>query len=202
MSPEYNPYTTEGDPAYVTDAEKSAWLGREAVVRECMAAAGLEYLDWQWWQGGSPQPAGQSPDEAAAWSAALRGAGGVDDGCRAQGQRAAEDATAAGTPLTAPVPALPGPEVPTERENWLEFQAAVRTCMAEQGYEYRYWEYWNPAYDSTDGSAAMPTGLDDATRAAWNLAAFGTADPEGGAPNDGGGCWAIGLAESGYRTFD
>ncbi|WP_344311936.1 hypothetical protein [Agromyces terreus] len=84
MSPEYNPYTTQGDPAYVTDAEKSAWLGREAVVRTCMADAGFEYLDWQWWLGGSPQPAGQSPDDAAAWSTALRGDGSTS-GCRGAG---------------------------------------------------------------------------------------------------------------------
>jgi hypothetical protein len=202
MSPEYNPFTTEGDPAYVTDAEKSAWLGREAVVRACMADAGFEYLDWQWWLGGSPQPVGQSPDEAAAWAAALRGSGGVDDGCRAAGQRAAEEAAAAGTPLAGAVPPLPGAEVPTERENWLAFQAAVRSCMAEQGYEYRYWEYWNPAYDTPGGSAAMPPGLEGDARATWSLAAFGTADAVGGAPNDGGGCWADGLAQSGYRTFD
>ena len=202
MSPEYNPYTTPGDLAYVTDAEKSAWLGREAVVRSCMSDAGFEYLDWTWWLGGSPQPAGQSPDEAAAWSTALRGAGEAGGGCRARAQQAADDAAAAGTPLTAPLPTPPGPEVPTEREQWLEFQSTVRACMAELGHEYRYWEYWNPAYDSSGTPAAMPPGLSDEARAAWSLAAFGVADPVGGAPKASGGCWASGLAASGYRTFD
>ena len=198
MSPEYNPYTTVGDPAFVGDDEKSAWLGREAVVRSCMADAGFEYLDWQWWLGGSPQPVGLSADDAAAWSIALRGSPETDDGCRAQAQREAEAAEAAGTPLSAPVPAPPGPEVPTARENWLEFQSAVRSCMAEVGLDYGYWEYWNPAYDSPDGSPAMPSGLDDEQVAAWNLAAFGdTSDT-----NAGGGCWATGLGVSGYRTFD
>ncbi|GAA1960088.1 hypothetical protein GCM10009717_28530 [Agromyces allii] len=198
MSPDYNPYLVPGDPAFVSDDEKSAWLGREAVVRTCMADAGFEYLDWQWWLGGSPQPADLTADEALAWSNALRGSSTADDGCRAQAMTAAEAAEAAGTPLSAPVPAPPGPEVPTERENWLGFQAAVRSCMAELGLEYRYWEYWNPAYDSTDGSPARPTGLSDSANAEWNLAAFGdTSDT-----NAGGGCWATGLGSSGYRTFD
>lgn len=198
LSPEYNPYLTPGDPAFVSDEEKSAWLGREAVVRACMADAGFEYLDWQWWLGGSPQPAGLTADEAVAWSNALRGTPETDDGCRALAQREAEAAAAAGTPLSADVPAPPGPEVPTERENWLEFQSAVRTCMTELGFDYRYWEYWNPAFDSPEGSPAMPPGLGDDERAAWNLAAFGDAADT----NAGGGCWATGLGVSGYRTFD
>ncbi|ANJ28410.1 hypothetical protein [Agromyces aureus] len=198
LSPEYNPYLTPGDPAFVSDDEKAAWLGREAVVRSCMADAGFEYLDWQWWLGGSPQPAGLTADEATAWSNALRGSANADDGCRAQAMNAAAAAEAAGTPLSAPVPAAPAPDVPTERENWLEFQAAVRSCMAELGYEYRYWEYWNPAFDSPDGSPARPSGLSEMAKAQWNLAAFGdTTDT-----NAGGGCWATGLGSSGYRTFD
>ncbi|SFR90460.1 hypothetical protein SAMN05428970_3672 [Agromyces sp. CF514] len=198
MSPEYNPYLVPGDPAFVGDDEKSAWLGREAVVRSCMADAGYQYLDWQWWLGGSPQPDGLSADEAAAWSTALRGAPDSGDGCRAQAQRAAEDAAAAGTPLSAPVPPVPGPEVPTPREDWLAFQSEVRACMSDAGLEYRYWENWNPDYDSTEGSPAMPTGMDAAAIAAWNTAAFGDASDT----NAGGGCWATGLETSGYRTFD
>ncbi|MET4160122.1 hypothetical protein [Agromyces sp. PvR057] len=198
MSPEYNPYLTVGDPAYVDDDERSAWLGREAVVRSCMADAGFEYLDWQWWLGGSPEPVGLSGDETAAWSNALRGSPETGAGCRAQAQREAEAAVAAGTPLSAPVPPPPGPEVPTARENWLEFQAAVRSCMAELGLEYGYWENWNPAYDSSNGSPAMPSGLGEAEVGEWNLAAFG--DPSD--TNAGGGCWATGLGASGFRTFD
>ncbi|MFF2372280.1 hypothetical protein [Agromyces sp. NPDC058110] len=198
LSPEYNPYTTVGDPAYVTDDQKATWLGREAVVRTCMADAGFEYLDWQWWLGGSPQPADLSTDAAAAWTAALRGTPETDDGCQAQALRAAEEAEAAGTPLRADLPAPPGPEVPTERENWLAFQAAVRSCMADQGLEYRYWEYWNPAYDASGGSPAMPPGLTGDALTAWNLAAFGDTSNT----NAGGGCWASGLQTSGYRTFD
>ncbi|MWB99147.1 hypothetical protein [Agromyces seonyuensis] len=259
MSPEYNPYTTVGDPAYLTEGVRREWLGQEAVVRDCMSAAGFEYLPWQWWYGGSPLPTGLSADEEAAWYAAY--AGGAADGaatssafhaepvneseaeaeqgtdavpetaeppvteppvtptpeptpdptpdptptpdpggCRAVGQAAAEAAVAAGAPLAADLPAAPGPEVPTEREAWLAFQDEVRACMSSAGFEYRYWQYWNPAYTAPPGGilAAEPEGLDEATRAAWQAALYGAA---GSAPSEGGGCWASGMSSSGYRAF-
>ncbi|WP_395245145.1 hypothetical protein ACGGZK_04925 [Agromyces sp. MMS24-K17] len=201
MSPRYNPYVTPGDPAFVTDEAKRAWLGRQAVVRACMAEAGFSYLEWQWWFGGSPLPPNLDAAGEAAWMAALRGSGGADastGGCEAVAAQAAEEADAAGTPLDAPIP--PAPDGPTQREHWLEFQDAVRTCMSDAGYEYRYWEYWNPAYPATGGSPAMPTGLDDAQRAAWNTAAFGDA-AGGDGSTASGGCWTVGAQQAAWREW-
>ncbi|QEO14676.1 hypothetical protein FLP10_09840 [Agromyces intestinalis] len=203
MSPKYNPYTTPGDPAYVTDDAKSAWLGRQTVVRQCMTDAGFDYLDWLWWEGGSPMPQGLDADAEAAWMHALRGDGSQEGdwqsaGCEGAAWHAADEAAAAGAPLTAPVP--PPSTGPTPRERWLGFQDAVRACMTDAGYEYRYWEFWNPAYAGTDGPAAMPPGLDDAQRAAWTTAAFGSPDGSGGSL-DGGGCWTTGADATGYAEF-
>jgi hypothetical protein len=226
LSPEYNPYTTPGDPAYVPEEVRAEWLGRQAVIRQCMTAAGFEYLEWQWWEGGSPMPAGLSPEAEAAWLQALRGdAAGVaaetpetpqteapetptpspgtgpEGGCEQVGQEAAQDAEAGGAPLTEPIPAR-SPAAPTERETWLAFQDAVRACMRDQGYTYEYWEYWNPADQGVNGSPAMPAGLTDAERADWNTAAFGSPDASGAEqPIDGGGCWTTGAEAVDYREF-
>lgn len=200
MSPKYNPYTTAGDPSYLSEVERTEWLGTEVLVRECMAAAGFDYGDWQWWYGGSPQPGGQSDSEAAAWSLALRG-DSETNGCRGDAKRAAADAAEQGAPLSAPLPPAPGADVPTEREHWLEFQSAVRSCMAERGFEYVYWEYWNPIYDGGAAPAAMPPELEGDARAAWNVAAFGTADANTGGET-AGGCWGSGRGASGYTSFD
>lgn len=194
MSPAYNPYTTPGDPAYVDDDAKRAWLGQEAVVRACMAEAGFEYVEWQWWYGGSPVPDGLDAAGLEAWMRALRGG---DDGCEAVGARAAAEAEAAGTPLTADIP--PAPDGPTERQHWLEFQDAVRACMSSAGHEYRYWEYWNPAYSGADGALpAMPAGLAGDARAAWESALYGGAADGESATS---GCWAEGKAQAAYDSW-
>lgn len=222
LSPEYNPYTTPGDPAYVPEEVRAEWLGRQAVIRQCMTDAGFEYLEWQWWEGGSPMPAGLSPEAEAAWLQALRGdAAGVaseapdstetptpspdpglpEGGCEQVGQEAAQDAEAGGAPLTEQVPAR-SPAEPTERETWLAFQDAVRACMRDQGLAYEYWEYWNPADQGVNGSPAMPTGLTEAQRADWNTAAFGSPDASGAEQSlDGGGCWTAGAEAVDYREF-
>jgi hypothetical protein len=219
LSPEYNPYTTPGDPAYVPEEVRMEWLGRQAVIRQCMTDAGFEYLEWQWWEGGSPMPAGLSADAEAAWLQALRGdAAGVaaetpeatpaptppappEGGCEQAAQEAAQDAEADGAPLTEPIPARSS-SAPTERETWLAFQDAVRACMREQGLAYEYWEYWNPADQGVDGSPAMPPGLSDAQRADWATAAFGSPDASGAEqPIDGGGCWTTGAEAVDYREF-
>ncbi len=197
MSPEYNPYLVEGDPAYVTEDTRRQWLGQQEVVRQCMRDAGFEYLDWQWWEEGNPMPAGLSTGAQEAWFAAFRG----EAGCEAVGARVAQEASDAGTPLSEPLPEA-DPAAPTPRERWLAFQDAVRSCMADAGLEYRYWEYWNPAYPSTDGTPAMPEGLGDAERSNWNLTAFGSAeDPGAAVPTDGGGCWATGATAVDFRPF-
>ena len=73
MSAAYNPYTTPGDPQYVTDEDKVTWFALQDVIRSCMAEAGQAYLDFKWWEGGDPQPARQSQDEKIAWSTAMYG---------------------------------------------------------------------------------------------------------------------------------
>jgi hypothetical protein len=243
MSPAYNPYTTPGDPAFVTEAARMAWLGRQAVIRDCMGQAGFEYLEWQWWEGGTPMPAGLGAAAEAAWMAALRGDAPADapqaapsaetpsptaepgpdatpapepspgpdqtptaqprpaGGCEQVAADAAAAAEAAGSPLTAPLPPR-DPSAPTERERWLAFQDAVRACMAGVGQPYNYWEFWNPQYSLQNGSPAMPAGLTDQQRAAWNTAAFGSPDANASEqPLDGGGCWTTGANAVDYREF-
>lgn len=208
LSPEYNPYTTPGDPAFVPEADRAAWLGQQALIRHCMAEAGFEYLEWQWWEGGTPMPAGLGADAEAAWMAALRGpespdpaGGSAATGCEGAAHEQAEEAADAGTPVSAPLPPR-DPAAPTERERWLAFQDAVRSCMSGHGFVYEYWEYWNPADQGTDGPPAMPAGLSAEQRAAWNEAAFGTPDTSGAEqPLDGGGCWTTGARAVDYREF-
>jgi hypothetical protein len=208
LSPDYNPYITPGDPAFVPEEERAAWLGNQALIRQCMNEAGYEYLEWQWWEGGSPMPAGLDTTAEAAWMVALRGpepadpaAGWQGAGCEGAAQHASEEAADAGSPVTAPLPAR-DPAAPSERERWLEFQDAVRACMTGLGFTYEYWEYWNPADQSSDGSPAMPAGLNADQRAAWNTAAFGSPDSTGAEhPLDGGGCWTTGAEAVDYREF-
>lgn len=208
MSPAYNPYLDPANPAFVSEAERAQWLARQAVVRECMADAGFVYLEWRWWHGGSPMPWGLDEATAHAWMSAYRGTypehagqAWAEDGCSGAGRHAAAVAAAKGTPLHVD-PTEPPEGQPTERQRWLEFQAAVRTCMAHAGFEYRYWEYWNPAYRGDRGSPAMPEGLTDDETAAWEIAAYGHAGHPGGAPLTRGGCWSTGADETRYSTFD
>ncbi|WP_308797596.1 hypothetical protein [Agromyces silvae] len=208
LSPDYNPHLNPDDPAFIPEAERAAWLGQQDLIRQCMREAGHEYLDWQWWEGGSPMPAGFDAATEAAWMAALRGPEPVDPaagwqgrGCEGAAQHAADEGAQSGDPVTAPLPAR-DPAAPTERERWLAFQDAVRSCMAGQGFVYEYWEYWNPADQAADGSPAMPAGLNAEQRAAWNTAAFGSPDASGAEhPLDGGGCWTTGAQAVDYREF-
>lgn len=71
--PATNPYLDPASPQYVPEADRVAWLEGQQRVRECMTAAGYEYLDWQWWEGGSPKPAGLDESAATAWEFALQG---------------------------------------------------------------------------------------------------------------------------------
>jgi hypothetical protein len=208
LSPEYNPYLNPDDPAFIPEAERAAWLGRQELIRQCMNEAGHEYLEWQWWEGGSPMPEGLDAAAEAAWMAVLRGpepgdptAGTPSGGCEAAAQDAVDEAADTGDPVTAPLPPR-DPAAPTERERWLAFQEAVRSCMAAQGFGYDYWEYWNPADQTSGESPAMPAGLSDDQRAAWNVAAFGVPDATGAEhPLDGGGCWTTGAEAVDYREF-
>lgn len=178
MDPDYNPYLEPSDPEYVTPEERSEWLGQQVVIRECMADAGFEYLDWHWWLGENAQPTGLDFETSVLWTQALYGPdishpGG---GCADVGIAAAEAARAAGTPLSAPVPA-DDPSLTTERQTWLLFQDEIRECMAGAGHEYLYWEWWNPVYQSSNLGVepAMPAGLTEAQKADWRLALFGDA---------------------------
>ena len=63
-----------------TAEERRVWLAFQQIVRECMADAGQEYLDWEWWNPGPDtsnhfraMPSDLTADEAVAWEFALNG---------------------------------------------------------------------------------------------------------------------------------
>ncbi|MFB9308258.1 hypothetical protein BJY17_002277 [Agromyces hippuratus] len=190
---DYNPYLDPLSDQFVTPEARSEWLGKQVVIRECMADAGFDFLEWQWWLGGSPQPTGLDYETTILWSQALYGPDiyNPGGGCAEAGDKAEVEAREAGQPLGAPETPV-DPEAPTEREIWLEFQQRVRDCMAEAGHEYLYFEWWNP-----DGSEAQPLDLTEAERAEWTLALDGNA--AGGAAYrwEDAGCWGRAVHESG-----
>lgn len=61
--------------------KRREWLAFQQIVRECMSAAGHEYLYWEWWNPKAaaqsnrfpPMPADLTPAEHAAWTLALDG---------------------------------------------------------------------------------------------------------------------------------
>ena len=71
-----------------------------------------------------------------------------------------------------PTPMLRRPSA-AEREAWLRFQQVVRTCMADAGHEYLYWEWWSPGSDPSNRFPAMPDDLTPEEFAAWELALYG-----------------------------
>ncbi|MBM7832648.1 hypothetical protein JOE59_003353 [Agromyces cerinus] len=190
---DYNPYLDPLSDQFVTPEARSEWLGKQVVIRECMADAGFDFLEWQWWLGGSPQPTGLDYEATILWTKALYGPDiyNPGGGCAEAGDKAEAEARAAGQPLGAPETPV-DPEAATEREIWLEFQQRVRDCMAEAGHEYLYFEWWNP-----DGSEAQPLDLTEAERAEWTLALHGNA--AGGAAYrwEDAGCWGRAVHESG-----
>ncbi|MGW9631086.1 hypothetical protein ACWGST_10310 [Agromyces sp. NPDC055520] len=193
MAADYNPYLDPLNDQYVAPEARSEWLGKQLVIRDCMRAAGFEYLEWQWWLGGSPQPKGLDFETSVLWTQALYGpdAANPSAGCAGVGNAAEAEARAAGHPLGASEPAA-DPALPTERQNWLDFQQLVRECMAEAGHEYLYWEWWNPAAQS-----AEPAGLSDDERAAWRLALDGNAGGGAAYRWEDAGCWGRAVHESG-----
>ena len=76
-SVEANPDGTTPPPP---PEKRRQWLAFQQIVRDCMAAAGHEYLYWEWWNVKSaqsnrfpPMPADLTTDEFAAWELALYG---------------------------------------------------------------------------------------------------------------------------------
>lgn len=76
-SVEANPDGTTPPPP---PEKRRQWLAFQQIVRDCMAAAGHEYLYWEWWNVKSaqsnrfpPMPAELTTDEFAAWELALYG---------------------------------------------------------------------------------------------------------------------------------
>lgn len=189
--PEYNPYLDPLSDEYVTPEARSEWLGKQVVIRECMADAGYDFLEWQWWLGGSPQPTGLDFETSVLWTQALYGpdTNHPGGGCAEEGDKAEAEARAAGTPLGAAETPV-DPAAPTEREVWLEFQQLVRDCMAEAGQEYLYWEWWN-------GGQAQPLDLTESERAEWSLALNGNAGGGAAYRWEDAGCWGRAVHESG-----
>ena len=94
---------------------------------------------------------------------------------------------------TEPDTSVPGDGTLTPRESWLVQQQLVRECMAAEGQEYLYFEWWNPVYAPTDASnpspPGQPAGLTTAQIEAWSFALDG--DTGGGADYhwQDAGCW-------------
>ncbi|MEF3404530.1 hypothetical protein [Agromyces sp. CCNWLW203] len=190
---DYNPYLDPLSDQYVTPEARSEWLGKQVVIRECMADAGFDFLEWQWWLGGSPQPTGLDYETSILWTQALYGPDiyNPGGGCATKGDEAEAAARAAGQPLSATETPV-DPEAATEREIWLEFQQRVRDCMTEAGHEYLYFEWWNP-----DGSEAQPLDLSEAERAEWTLALHGNSGGGAAYRWEDAGCWGRAVHESG-----
>lgn len=104
-----------------------------------------------------------------------------------------DESTDAGTQPGGDVPIESDDEwmpTPEEQQTWLAFQQTVRDCMAAQGQEYLYWEWWS-------GTTAMPAGLSPEARAAWDFALYGD-DP--GGPEyrwQDAGCWGAAAEAAG-----
>ena len=121
----------------------------------------------------TPDPGGSVPDDPSA-------DGPVADGRAPGGPPRTPDADAA-------------PPSAEEREAWIRFQRVVRTCMADAGHEYRYWEWWSPGSDPSNRFPAMPDDLTSEQFTAWELALYGaTADGEPTRGEDAG-CWGYAL---------
>lgn len=91
-------------------------------------------------------------------------------------------------------PAAPPAEAAplTERQQWLVFHDSVRTCMAGEGQEYLYFEWWNPAYKRADGSdPAMPMNLSADEAASWAFALNGNTGAGADYHWEDAGCWGI-----------
>ncbi|AMB60065.1 hypothetical protein [Microterricola viridarii] len=188
MAADYNPYTDPANPDYVTPAAKADWYAKNSVVRKCMTDLGLGFETMPWWLGGSPQPKGLDNNQTIAWTIGYYGenymspTGGPEEaGCSGLMQLI-DDGVIAAPPV--PVPADPV-GLPTERQTWLAYQDLVRSCMKERGYEYLYWEWWNPKYQTPfdplatepEPFAPQPQDQTEEQAAAWTLALNGDAEP-------------------------
>lgn len=113
--PEATPAPTPPADPMPNESERAAWLGFQQLVRECMAAEGHEYREWEWWtteprnpnSTAPAMPDGLTPAEAEAWHAALEGPGRDGSGCL--GQAVEQDREESATP---PPDALVPPSPP------------------------------------------------------------------------------------------
>jgi hypothetical protein len=103
-----NPYLDPADPRYVPAAERVAWLEGEQRIRQCMADAGLVYLEWEWWQGGTPMPDGLDESAETAWMLALRGDEG-SAGCAVEAGDAPKPPSGMERPGNTSPPPVPPP---------------------------------------------------------------------------------------------
>lgn len=204
MSPKYNPYTDPASPDYVTPVAKAEWYAKDAVLGKCMTDLGLGYLTNPWWMGGTgPQPKGLDYNQSIEWLIGYYGENFMqptgapeESGCSGLGELIDKGVVAA-PPV--PVPADPV-GLPTERETWLAHQDLVRSCMAEKGFDYLYFEWWNPEYQSTTEPGrdpSQPEGLNEEQSAAWGLALGGDAGLGADYRWEDAGCWGYAVHASG-----
>lgn len=209
LAPGYNPYTDPASAEYVTPVAKAEWYAKDAVVGTCMTDLGLGYATNPWWMGGTgPQPTGLDYNQSIEWLIGYYGENfmqptGVPEESGCSGLGLLIDA---GTIAAPPVPVPADPVgLPTERETWLAFEELVRGCMTEQGFEYLYWEWWNPEYQTPfdpfatepEVPAAQPLALSDEEAAAWSLAVNGNAGTGADYRWEDAGCYGYAVHASG-----
>lgn len=113
VAPSPTPSTPPADPL-PTAEDQAAWLAFQQLVRQCMADAGYEYRQWEWWtteprnpnSTAPAMPDGLTADEQAAWHAALEGPALDGSGCL--GQAAEQDRGESAPPPSATPEPTPG----------------------------------------------------------------------------------------------
>jgi len=87
-----------------------------------------------------------------------------------------------------------------EQREWLAFQQLVRECMADEGKEYLYWEWWNPSSDGSNRFPAMPADLTPDEYLAWELALNGTSPGGDDYRWQDAGCWGEVVHRTGHTN--
>ena len=127
----------------------------------------------------------------------------ADHGAQSAQTLSSGSAAAASTPSPTPTPTstsspIEGQPQLTERETWLVFQDLVRQCMNDQGFDYLYFEWWNPIYQTDDHSnAAMPKDMTPDESAAWSLALDGNSGLGADYRWQDAGCWGAIVEQQG-----
>ncbi|MFC5929418.1 hypothetical protein D6T64_19705 [Cryobacterium melibiosiphilum] len=141
---------------------------------------------------GTATPTSTSVPQPAPTASVGPTTGAEASGTEAATPAATEPTTATTEPETGPVTELDADSALTPRQSWLAQQQLVRECMAAEGHEYLYFEWWNRAddHDPADYSnPALPDGLTPAQEDAWASALDGDAGTGADYRWQDAGCW-------------